>query len=423
MNYTLSTFKDRFCTLIVCFLTIFNNTLANSPLPVFDLGCKYTALGNLLQSDHTIKKIVLDAGHGGKDPGCHGLISKEKNNTLAIVLALGNKIKSEFPDIEVIYTRDKDVFVELYERANIANRNKADLFISVHCNSLASRNDVVWGTETYVLGNGRVKHNLAVAKRENQAILLEKDYEKNYEGFNLNSDEGNILLNLYQNAYIEKSLHFAQYVENQFANKINRNSHGVKQAGFIVIKETTMPSVLIESGYLSNDNEERFIASEEGNEKIASSIFTAIRLYKDDIENNKIISSANKIDNTKRVNKTNKKEKQTENENKKTKENNPEIVVEKSKNGGVEMPYFAIQIASNPDKIDITKGKYARYNDILYIKEENRYKYLIGKSENLEKVIEQLQKVKKNGFEDAFIVAYLGDKKITIPEAKKYLRN
>ncbi len=422
MNYKLNTIKDTFCFLFVSFLTIFNNTLANVPLPIVHILQKENTLHYLLQSDHTIKKIVLDAGHGGKDPGCHGLISKEKDNTLSIVLALGNMIKAEFPEIEVIYTRNKDVFVELYERANIANKNNADLFISVHCNSLAARNNTVWGTETYVLGNGRVKHNLAVAKRENQAILLEKDYKKNYAGFDPNSDEGNILFNLYQNAYIERSLHIAQYIENQFATNINRNSHGVKQAGFIVIKETTMPSVLIESGYLSNDNEEKFIASEEGVEKLASAIFTAIKFFKVDIENNKIISSA-KIEKNKKISKRKEKKVNEENNSQKNPDQLEVIEKEVKLDKHSEKPYFAIQIASNPAKLDTKIGKFALYKDITFILEDDRYKYLISKNESLDLVLEFLVKVKKSGFKDAFVVAYLGDKKLTIPEARKYLRN
>ena len=228
-----------------------------------------------------IDKIVIDAGHGGKDPGTAA--GREKKIALDIALKLGKKIQSKYQDIEVIYTRDKDVFIPLNERANIANRNQADLFISIHCN--ASPSPSAYGTETYVMGLHKSEANLELAKRENNVILLEDDYKKSYKGFNPNSPLAHIMLANYQSAYMAQSMDFASKVESQFV-KHGLRSRGVKQAGFLVIWETTMPSVLIETGYLSNANDAKNLGSEEGRENIASSIYEAFHSYKTSVERN-----------------------------------------------------------------------------------------------------------------------------------------
>jgi len=231
---------------------------------------------------YRIKTVVLDAGHGGKDPGCLGATSHEKDNALAIVLGLGAYIQANCPTVKVIYTRDKDVFVELNERAAIANRNKADLFISVHCNSMPVAR--VSGTETYVLGVNRAEHNLEVAKRENSVISLEDNYRQKYDGYDPNSPEAHILNSVWQSAYLEQSILFASLVQEQVRLQAGREDKGVKQAGFLVIRETAMPAVLIESGYLTNAVEEAFLATDEGREKISYAIFKAFMAYKAQLE-------------------------------------------------------------------------------------------------------------------------------------------
>jgi N-acetylmuramoyl-L-alanine amidase len=206
---------------------------------------------------YKVKTVVIDAGHGGHDIGCSGIHSYEKDVTLALALQTGKLIEENFPDVKVIYTRKTDVFISLLERANIANKAKADLFISFHCN--ANKNKAAYGAETYAMGLHVSEANLNVAKRENEVILLEENYERNYDGFDPTSTEAYIIFSLYQNVNIDKSLYLASKVQEQFTQKLKRYNRGVKQAGFIVLYKTNMPSILIESGFLTNKAEEEFL--------------------------------------------------------------------------------------------------------------------------------------------------------------------
>ncbi len=230
-----------------------------------------------------IKTVVIDAGHGGKDPGATGPgKTNEKDVALAVALKLGEYIKANFPDVNVIYTRKTDVFIELHERAEIANKSKADLFIAIHCNSTPT--PVAYGTSTYVLGLHRTEANLEVAKRENSVILLEDDRDKNYD-FDPNSPEGHIMMSMKQNAFLDQSIDIASKIEGQFEGGAKRKSLGVKQAGFYVLYKTTMPSILSEIGFISNPTEEKFLASEKGQELIANSLLKAFKDYKFEMEN------------------------------------------------------------------------------------------------------------------------------------------
>lgn len=224
--------------------------------------------------EQAIRTVVIDAGHGGKDPGTSGSNSKEKDISLSVVIKLEQLLKSQYPNLKVILTRRTDEFIELDERANIANKNKADLFISVHCN--ANDNKVVCGSETYVMGLHKEEDNVKMIMNENASILLEKDYEKKYDGFDPHSVDSYILFSMVQNAYLKQSLHFATKVEKNMITYTQRKSRGVKQAGFLVLWKTTMPSVLIEIGFLSNKNEEKYLQSQEGKNAIAKSIFKSI---------------------------------------------------------------------------------------------------------------------------------------------------
>lgn len=225
--------------------------------------------------------LVIDAGHGGKDAGALGFISKEKNINLAVALAFGKLVEQNCPDVKVVYTRKTDTFVELNERANIANRNKADLFVSIHTNSTAAgkAGTQVHGTETYTLGMHRAAENLAVAKRENSVITLEANYEEKYEGFDPRSSESYIIFELMQDIYMQQSVKFAGLVQSQFASHAGRVNKGVFQAGFLVLRNTSMPSVLIELGFINNRAEEQFLNSQDGIAKMSRAIYNAFKSY------------------------------------------------------------------------------------------------------------------------------------------------
>jgi len=242
----------------------------------------------LKKSEFQVRTVVIDAGHGGKDPGTSGKLLLEKNVVLPVALKLGEYIKEFLPDVKVIYTRESDHFVELHERANIANKNDADVFISIHANSLPrniskARKDAIYGTETYVMGAQNSGRNFEVAKRENSVILLEEDYEKTYD-FDPKSPESYILFSLSQSAFQDKSIALATNIESQFKNRAGRRSLGVKQSSLLVLWSTAMPSVLVEIGYLSNSKEERELNDPSIQANIASGIFRAFRDYKNDIE-------------------------------------------------------------------------------------------------------------------------------------------
>ena len=230
---------------------------------------------------YRLRTVVLDAGHGGKDRGCAGLHAREAAVALKIVLDLGRMIEQNMPDVKVVYTRKTDVFVELADRAGIANKHNADLFISVHCNAGPH---AAYGTEVWTMGPHKTDANLAVAKRENAVILQEDDYQANYNGFDPRSPQSHILFSLFQSAYMVNSLRFAQVIDAQFRTTVKRHSRGVKQAGFLVLWKTAMPSVLIEAGFLTNRTEEQYLNDKSGQSYMASGIYKAFRLYKANLE-------------------------------------------------------------------------------------------------------------------------------------------
>lgn len=230
---------------------------------------------------YRLRTVVLDAGHGGKDPGCKGVKARECDVALALVLALGRQIEENMPDVRVIYTRKTNVFVELDERAAIANRKHADLFISIHCNAGPRDSH---GTEVWTMGLHKTTANLGVAQRENSVILQEDNYKSRYDGFDPRSPQSHILFSLFQSAYITNSLRLAQRVDGQLRTGVKRPSRGVKQAGFIVLWKSTMPSVLIESGFLTNPAEERYLNDKTNQTYMAVGIFRAFRAYRRELE-------------------------------------------------------------------------------------------------------------------------------------------
>lgn len=244
-----------------------------------EVTCDKYDNGNSVLPPGKVKKftIVIDAGHGGHDSGAVGKNSKEKDLVLKMALLTRDKIKKQFPELEVLLTRESDDFIPLFSRIQYANEQNADVFISLHCNFTdASKTR---GTETFVMGLHRAEQNLEVAKRENASILLEKNYESNYDGFDPNSPEGHIVLSMYQNNYLDKSIELAAAIENEFSQRHLSSSRGVKQAGFAVLRRASMPAILVEAGFLSNRIDEAYLSSDEGQDAIAESILRAISAY------------------------------------------------------------------------------------------------------------------------------------------------
>ena len=390
-------------------------------------------------NDYQIKTIVLDAGHGGIDSGCRGKKSKEKHIALNVVLKLGKAIKSQYPSVKVIYTRTKDVFIPLYKRAAIANNNKADLFISIHCNALSHKAHLVSGSETYVMGLHTAEHNLQVARRENESILLEANYEKNYQGFDPNSDEGHIFLSMFQNAFLEQSILFAEKVESKIKVRAKRKSRGVKQAGFVVLKETTMPSVLIETGYLTNGRDEAFLVTNSGQDKMATAIFEAFEEYKLEVENYNFepTNTIAQKKEPKAITVTPAKSYATAPQHKPSKKEakaiptsliisknltpiKEEISSEKEKEIiEKEEIVFKVQLAASPTKIETSNKKWSKVQYIELRKENSLYKYLTGSHLIYETAIKNRNDLLVKGFNGAFIVAYKNGKRISLKEARE----
>jgi len=253
------------------------DTAAGSP----EKATSQPLTANSPERGYRLRTVVLDAGHGGKDIGCNGVDAHEADVALAIIKDLGRQIEENLPNVRVIYTRKTNVFVQLDERAAIANRNHADLFISVHCNAgpRGSR-----GTEVWTMGLHKTDANLGVAQRENSVILQEKDYKRRYDGFDPRSPQSHILFSLFQSAYITNSLRLAQRIDRQFRTSVGRSTRGVKQAGFLVLWKSTMPSVLVEAGFLTDRSEESYLDNRAGQQAIASGIYRAFREYKRDLE-------------------------------------------------------------------------------------------------------------------------------------------
>jgi N-acetylmuramoyl-L-alanine amidase len=230
-----------------------------------------------------LRTIVIDAGHGGKDPGCSSFGSREKDIALDVALKLGEFIKVNMEDVKIIYTRKTDVFIELHERAAIANRNNADLFISVHVNAGPAG---LYGTETFCMGLHKTEQNLEIAKRENSSILLEQNHEHEYGGFDPSSPESYILFSLYQSAFMASSAKLAGKIETEFGETNKRHSRGVKQAGFLVLWKTSMPSVLVETGFITDTTDANYLKKETGRLDIAWGIYSAVEDFRNEMEDN-----------------------------------------------------------------------------------------------------------------------------------------
>lgn len=337
--------------------------------------------------------VVLDAGHGGHDPGNLGNGYKEKNIALNIVLQVGKELEKN-SDIKVIYTRKTDVFLKLHERAAIANKADADLFVSVHCNSFSNN---AHGTETFVLGLHANERNFNVAKKENEVIFLEDDYEKHYEGFDPNSPESLIGLTLMQEEFLDQSIQLAGLIENNFTNKLKRSSRGVKQAGFWVLHNTYMPSVLIETGFLTYKPEGQYLNSDKGQNDMSNAIKEAILDYKHSLD----LNIGDFITNTNSEN----------NENNQTMEKNePQIYKDIT---------FKVQIAASSRKIETKSYNFKGLENISREQFNKLYKYYYGSTSDYNEIKQLQLQAKSKGYKSCFIVAYKEGELVSLDDALK----
>ncbi len=342
-----------------------------------------------IHAQYKVEKIVIDAGHGGKDSGASGRYSKEKDVTLAIALATGELLKKQFPEIEIIYTRKTDVFIPLKTRAEIANKNKADLFISIHCN--ANKSSSPKGSETYIMGLHRSEANLEIAKKENAAILFEDNYEHQYDGFDPTSNESHIIFNLFQNTFQAHNLDFAGKVQHYFDYYTPLKNRGVKQAGFWVLYKTTMPGVLIETGFLSNTTDERFLNSKKGQAKISRAIVLAVSDYKNGHDASEQAKQKHKPNITK--------EEPTDTTTHVNNNTSPNTV-------------FKVQFLSLSKQKTLNGRKHKALQPIDSYYYKGMWRYTTGNCTTRKKAEQLKRKIRQKGFKDAFVVKFKNGKRV-----------
>jgi len=345
-----------------------------------------------------IKTIVIDPGHGGKDSGTMGTKRfkvYEKHVALAVSLKIGKYISENFPEVEVIYTRDSDIFLELNERTEIANKSNADLFISIHCDGFT--NPKPSGASVFVMGMSKLKANMDVAMRENSAIYLEDNYKQKYEGFDPKSPESYIVFSLMQNTYLNQSLKIAEQVENQFSTRANRKSRGVKQAPFYVISRTNMPSILIECGFLTNPKEEEFLHSDLGQDYIASAIFRAFRSYKESVE-----VKEEKVEQDTSISEI-------------TQNNIKLEKIDVDKEESQINLIFKVQIGTYLKSM-LDQKEFVNLN-AEEVKINGTYKYFVISGNDKKEADKLKNNLRENGFNGAFVVAFLDGKRISTKEA------
>jgi N-acetylmuramoyl-L-alanine amidase len=339
--------------------------------------------------------IVIDAGHGGKDPGALGSFSREKDINLAIALKTGEYIKSNIKNAVVVYTRETDKTVDLIDRPKIANDNKADLFISIHTNLATSKS--VTGAETWIMGLAKDEANLAVAMKENEAMLREDDYSTKYQGFDPKSRESYIIFTLTQNLYQKQSINLASRIQTQLSERVNRNDRGVKQSGFWVLYNTTMPAVLVETGFISNSNEEKYLNSDQGQDFLASAIYRACREYMDEID-----SKSGKWSDTSQDSGLKK---------------NTEPVAADSSNEIL----FMVQVTASGTRTEIKPENFNGIKDISEIYTEPRYRYATGRFSDYSEAVKYRKQV-ESVYPGAFVIAVKGSKILPLHQALEQKR-
>lgn len=383
-------------------------------VPIFIFFCVLQALllgAHAQEADngYRLRTVVIDAGHGGKDPGSVGKKTTEKAVVLAIALKLGKYIEENMDGVKVVYTRTTDTFVELYKRAQIANDSKADLFISIHANGLD--NPQVSGTETLVLGSIRTGENFEVAKKENSVILLEEDYSTRYAGFDPNIPESYLMFSLMQERYLGRSIDFAALVQEQFRERAQRKDRSVKQQSLLVLAQTAMPGVLIETGFVTNPEEEKYLMSETGQDYLASAIFRAFRDYKEIVESRRSFTAMHSEQGQGKPDTV--KEDHTVNE-------TPQVKppVQASPAPALSKVEFKVQIAASSRKIGTQAREFKGLPEVCEYQVGNLYKYAVGKSPTFQEIIPFSKQIKEK-FPDAFVIAVKDNKIIPLDQALK----
>ncbi len=387
--------------------------------------------------------LVIDAGHGGHDTGAPGKFSKEKDINLKTALAFGKYVEKNCPDVKVIYTRKKDVFVELKDRAGIANKAKADLFISIHTDALEN-NSVARGMTTYTLGMHRAKDNLDVAKRENSVILIEKNYKETYQGFDPNSAESYIIFEFMQDKNMQRSVDLATFIQNNTCKAADRPSRGVKQAGFLVLRETSMPSCLVELGFITTPAEEKLLNEDVTIDNIAKGIYNAFVEYKKKYDNNITVPykaeeptinivdvvpgqekkeevRAEKPDKTVKAEEKEEKKEGKKKKDKEKEEKEKTLYVASGDNAGV--PVFKVQILATDKPFKKGDAHFKGRTDYNQYTENGMTKYTIGETADYNEIL-RLKSELQATFGDCFVVAFKEGQKMNISEAiKEYKRN
>lgn len=338
--------------------------------------------------------LVIDAGHGGKDPGALGRSAKEKDINLSVAKAFGKLVEDNHSDVKVIYTRKSDIFVTLGRRAEIANKASADLFVSIHTNALPKKK-IGRGAETYTLGMARADDNLEVAKRENAVILVENDYQERYQGFDPNSSESYIIFEFMQDKNMENSVNFAKNIQKEFKSTGGRIDKGVHQAGFLVLRETSMPSVLVELGYISTPDEERFLSSKNGINKMSRSLYNAFCQYRKGHSKTTITITENTIPQPPQPLKETVKAE--------TKKDNPS-------------PVFKVQLMASSQQLKSSNPRFKGLKPIDFYKEKGLYKYTYGATNDYQEAV-KLKNTAKKYFKEAFIIAFKNGVKTDVQKA------
>ncbi len=364
---------------------------------------------------------MIDAGHGGKDPGCLGTYSREKDVALDVALKTGKLISENCPNVKVIYTRSTDVFVELYNRAKIANNHHADLFISFHCN--ANDNHSAHGVETYVMGLSKSEKNLAVARAENSAMLKEEGYKENYAGFNPDSPESAVMFSLYSSAYLNNSILLADKVQKNLVGVTHLLDRGVKQAPYWVLWSVSMPSILIEMGFLSNPTEEKFLTDEQHKKEIADAIYRGFAAYYTQMTGDRVSIPEPKKQESKNDKPETKNDNNADNpvDNQSDKKADDETAKIANTPVSPDAVRFMVQFMAVPDKIALTDKRFKDIPKVNRYYEGGLWKYTAGSESNLQSAKDILASLKSK-YPDAFVIAFKGDQKIPVSEAVKLVK-